>query len=283
MALFSNWKFLATLAVAIAGVVVPVWLWQADLNSKSLSIKLATRVPLQPVEKESLQGMEISVDGQRIESPYLVVLEITNDGSKPILASDFESPLVIRLSSDTYFVRARITNKTPKDIDTDISAEKTEISLKPALLNPKDSVSVTVVTAGVAPILETRARVAGIPSISIADNTIKKRNTARLIFLALAAALLAVASIVAYEGALSSKGVILRRRAAAFVALMSAFPSVLAFMTFLEELGITDFWYFFFYYMLMMIPMGLIASALNRNRSTIENAPSVGLGIKSCI
>lgn len=274
MKLISDWKFLATLAAAIAGVVVPVWLWQADLSSKSLSITLATRVSLQPVEKESLQGIEISVDGRRIENPYLVVLEITNDGSKPILASDFESPLDIRLSSDTYFVRARITNKTPKDIDTDITTDKTKISIKPALLNPKDSVSITVVTAGVAPIFETRARVVGIPSISISDNTVKTRNTTRLVFLAVSAALLAVASLVAYEGAWSSRGVLLRQRAAAFVALISAFPSVLAFMTLLEDSGITGFWHFFLYYMLMMIPTGLIASALNRKRSTLENAPS---------
>lgn len=267
MRLLGDWKFAATLAVAIAGVIVPVWLWQADLSSKSLSITLTTRVSLQPTEKESLQGLEVSVDGKRIENPYLVVFEIANDGSKPILASDFESPLDIRLASDTYFVRSRITNKTPKDIDTDVSAEKTKISLKPALLNPKDSVTVTIVTAGVAPVFETRARVAGIPSISIEDNTVKKRNTPRLIFLAVAAILLSVASSVAYDGAFSAKGIFLRRRAAVFVAFVSALPSVVALMALLEELEIFGFWYMMLYYTIMLIPTGIIASALNRKPS----------------
>lgn len=274
MRLFNDWKFAATFVVAIAGVIVPVWLWQADLSSKSLSITLTTRVPLQPTEKDSLQGMEVSVDGKRIENPYLVVLEIANDGSKPILASDFESPLDIRLTSDTYFVRSRITNKTPKDIDTDISAEKTRISLKPALLNPKDSVAVTIVTAGTAPVLETRARVAGIPSISIADNTVKKRNTARLIFYAVAAILLSVASLVVYDGAFSTSGISLRRRAAAYVAFVSSLPSVVALIMFLEELDITSFWYVILYYTLMLIPTGLIASALNRKPSDSAKAAS---------
>lgn len=274
MRLFNDWKFAATLVVAIVGVIVPVWLWQADLSSKSLSITLATRVPLQPTEKESLQGMEVSVDGKRIENPYLIVLEIANDGSKPILASDFESPLDIRLTSDTYFVRSRITHKTPKDIDTDISAEKTSISLKPALLNPKDSITVTIVTAGVAPVFETRARVAGIPSISIADNTVKKRNTAKLIFLAVAVVLLSVASSVAYEGAFSTSGIFLRQRAAAYVAFVSALPSVIALISFLEELDITGFWYVILYYTLILIPTGLIASALNHKPSGSAKAAS---------
>lgn len=274
MRLFNDWKFAATLIVAIAAAVVPVWLWQADLSSKSLAITLSTRLPLQPTEKESLQGLEVSVDGKRIENPYLVVLEISNDGSKPILASDFESPLDIRLASDTYFVRSRITSKTPKDIDTDISTEKTRISLKPTLLNPNDSVSLTIVTGGVAPILETRARVAGISSITIADNTVKKRNTARLIFLAAAAVLLSIASSVAYDGAFSKTGILLRQRAAAYVAFVSALPSVIALMTFLEEFDITGFWYFLLYYTLMMIPTGIIASALNRKQGEAEKAAS---------
>lgn len=274
MRLFNDWKFVATLIAAIAGAVVPVWLWQADLSSKSLAITLATRVPLQPTEKESLQGLEVLVDGKRVENPYLVVLEISNDGSKPILASDFESPLDIHFASDTYIIRARMTSKTPKDIDTDISTEKTRISLKPALLNPKDSVSITIVTGGVAPVLETRARVAGIPSIAIADNTVKKRNTTTLILLVTAAVLLSVASLVAYDGAFSKTGVFLRQRAAAYVAFVSALPSVIALMTFLEEFEVTGFWYFLLYYTLMMIPTGVIASALNRKRGDAEKTTS---------
>lgn len=275
MKIFGDWKFAATLFVAIAGVVVPVWLWQADLSSKSLSITLTTRVSLQPTDKESLQGMAVSVDGKSIENPYLVVIEIANDGSKPILASDFESPLDIRLASDTYFVRSRITKKEPKDIDTDISSDTTSISIKPTLLNPKDSVTVTIVTAGIAPVFETRARVAGIPSIAISDNTVKKRNTARLIFLAVAAAFLSIASSVASDGAFSKNGILLRRRAAVFVGIVCALPSVVALITLLEELELAGILNTMLFYTLMVIPAGLIASVLNRKQSESQSRPEL--------
>ena len=262
MRLLSDWKFVVSLAAAIAAVIVPVWLWQADLSSKSLAITLSTCISLQPAEKESLQGIEISFEGKRLENPHLVILEITNDGSKPILANDFESPLEIRLASETHFLHSRITEKIPKDIDTDLSIEKNRVSLKPSLLNPKDTIRVTAITDGVAPIFEAKARVVGIPSVSITDGTVKQRDKAKLIFLLLAAVFLAAASHIAYEGAIFSKGVFLRRRAAAFVALMCAFPSVAAFMTFLEEIDITSFWHFMMYYLLMSIPVGFMASAI---------------------
>lgn len=274
MRLFSDWKFVVTLVVAIAGVVVPVWLWQADLSSKSLSVAVINRVSLQPQESESLPGMEISVDGSRLLNPYLVVFEVTNDGSKPILPNDFESPLDIRLDSDTQFVRYRITRKAPKDIDTDISGDKKRISLKPALLNPKDSISISVITTGVAPTFETKARVVGIPDISITDTTTNKPTTARLISLLIASVLLSIVSMVAYGGATDSKGVLLRQRAAAFVSFVSAFPSVLAFMTFLEDIGVSSFWYFLLYYLLLMIPVSFLAAALNRKPNGTEQAPS---------
>jgi len=275
MRLLSDWKFVVTLAAAIAGVIVPVWLWQADLSSKSLAITLSTRVSLQPAEKESLQGMEISFEGKHLDNPHLVILEITNDGSKPILANDFESPLEIRLSSETHFVHSRITDRSPKDIDTDLSIEKNRVSLKPALLNPKDTIRITAITDGIAPTFEAKTRVVGIPSITITDNTVKQNNKAKLILLLIAAVFLAVASQIAYEGTIFSKGVFLRRRAAAFVALISVLPSVAAFITFLEEINITSFWQFMMYYLLMSIPVGFMASALNRKQAIPEKSSSV--------
>lgn len=203
-----------SLVVAIAAVIVPVWLWQSDLTSKFLTITISTCISLQPAEKESLQGMEISFKGKRLGNSHLVILEIINNGSKPILSNDFESPLEIRLVSETYFVSSRITEKAPKDIDTDISIEKNWLSLKPSLLNPNDKVRVTTITDGDTPIFEGKARVVGIPSISIYEDTVKKFNKVKVIFLLLAAIFLAIASHIAYEGTMFSERVFLRKRAA---------------------------------------------------------------------
>jgi len=130
-----DWKFLLTLLATVAGVAVPVWLWQADQSSKSLSIKLATRISIQPKEQGTISGVEISVDGARLVNPHLVVLEIRNNGSKPIPAADFESPVKINVVSETKLVRANITDKVPKDIEAALVSDSEGMSLKPTLLN----------------------------------------------------------------------------------------------------------------------------------------------------
>lgn len=43
-----DWKFLLTLLVTVASAVVPVWLWQADLSSKALTLTIKSAANLQP-------------------------------------------------------------------------------------------------------------------------------------------------------------------------------------------------------------------------------------------
>jgi len=270
MRIFGEWKSLITLVMTVVSVAVPVWLWQADLSSKSLSVKLVTLVPLQPKEQESIPGMEISIDGSRLEKPHLVVFQIQNNGRKPILASDFESPLDIRLESKTSIVRSGVTKKSPKDIETTIKNEQQRISLKPALLNPKDTIEITTITSGAIPLFTTKARVVGISNVSMEDSTKEKPGKTKLALLFSGSFACLVAFALMMDAMTEPKGIFVRKRAAAVVVLVTAFPGVVAFITFLDLIGIQGFWYFFLFYMILMIPAGMIASALNRKEQPRE-------------
>lgn len=131
-----DWKFVLTLLITVAGVASPAWLWQADQSSKSLSIKLATRISIQPKAQDFISGIKMPVDGSQLENPHLVVFEIRNDGSRPIPAADFESPVRIHVVSETSLVRASVTGEAPKDIEATLVSERQDMSLKPTLLNP---------------------------------------------------------------------------------------------------------------------------------------------------
>jgi hypothetical protein len=260
-----DWKFFLTLVITLAGVAAPVWLWQADQSSKSLSVKLVTRIALQPKEQESISGMEISVDGARLEKPHLVVLEIRNDGRKPIPAIDFESPVQIHLESDTSFVRASVTNQSPKDIEAILSTERQGVSLKPTLLNPGDTISITAITSGAPPIFNTKARVVGISNVVLEDGTTEKPNKIKLALLLLGSILSLIGFSLMSDAVVDPKGVHLRRRAAALVGLVIVFPGVIGLQTFLEEIGVQGFWYTMLYYLILMVPVSFMASALNRS------------------
>lgn len=269
-----DWKFFFTLLIAFAGVAVPVWLWQADQSSKSISVKLATRIALQPKEHESITGMEISVDGSRLEKPHLVVFEVRNDGSKPIPAADFESPVHIHLESETSFVRANVTGRVPKDIDATLLNEPRSVSLKPTLLNPGDIITITVITSGAPPNFNIKARVVGISNVVLEDGATERPNKIKLVLLFLGAILSLVSFSLMSDVVIDSKGVNLRRRAAAFVGLVAVFPGAIALQTFLEEIGVQGFWYFILCYTILLVPVNFMASTLNRNQKSAVQAGS---------
>jgi len=263
-----DWKFGLTLLITIAGVAVPVWLWQTDQTSKSLSVQLATRISLQPKEQDSISGIEISADGSHLEKPHLVVFEIRNNGNKPIPAADFESPVRIHLVSESSIARASISSKTPKDIEATLLTERQDVSLKPTLLNPGDSISITAITSGAAPLFEAAARIVGVTNVVLEDGTTNRPNRIKLALILCGAILSLISFSLMSDFIVSSEGVFLRRRAAAFVGIVAVFPAVIALQTFLEEMGVQDFWHLMLWYLMLMIPVSFVANALNRNPKT---------------
>ena len=178
-----DWKFFATLLAAVAGVVVPILLWQLDLSSRSLSMRLVTSIALQPETGPSVQDLQVVLDGVKLESPYLSTLELTNDGSKPISTSDFEVPFEVRLSQNQRVVRARISSTQPSAIPGSLVIDKQAVKLQPLLLNPKDSLTFAIITSGGSPTFEPHARISGISKVLYEDATTKKsgRKTAAVL------------------------------------------------------------------------------------------------------
>ena len=72
-------KYVVLFLVAIAGVGISVWLWQVDLSSRSLTVRLVSSIPLLQQEKGgALLDLELRLDGVKIDAPYLATVEISN-------------------------------------------------------------------------------------------------------------------------------------------------------------------------------------------------------------
>lgn len=127
-----DWKYVVMLLVAIAGVGISVWLWQVDLSSRSLTVRLVSSIPLLQQEKSGvLLDLELRLDGVKIDAPYLSTVEISNDGSKPIASSDFESPLALGVGADTQIIRAKVGTSTRRDLPAIVAAHKNAVKLQP--------------------------------------------------------------------------------------------------------------------------------------------------------
>jgi hypothetical protein len=182
------------------------------------------------------------LDGAPLKSPYLSTLELTNDGDKPIPQSDFESPVELRLQTGSTVVRAQATASSPKDLEAKITWEGQVVRLAPLLLNPKDSVNITVLTTGERPMFTPRARVAGVVGVTVDDVSGKAPTIRMKVTLLVAALLMLIASDMTNEGLFSRKAFVLRRRSAILITILTGVSGVALFMGFLDALGIREIW-----------------------------------------
>ncbi|OAI00155.1 hypothetical protein A1353_19635 [Methylomonas methanica] len=236
---FLNMKSL-TLVLTIISVIIPVWIWRSDLESRSLQLRVASQVNLQPDNVGSISGLQVAVDGVPLKSPYLTVLELSNDGDKPIPSADFEAPLEIRLAEGSVVARAQVTETKPKDIEASLSWETQAIKIKPLLLNPKDIVTVSVLTSGKKPEFGARARIAGISVVPIDENVGYASRSQKAVMLFFAALLLFVASDITNSGVMSSEPIRLRKRAAILVSTTTGLIGAAVFIGFLDTIGVTE-------------------------------------------
>jgi hypothetical protein len=167
-----DWKFVATIVAAIAGLAVPIVLWQSDLAAHSLTVRLLSTTALQPAA--NIQNLQISLNGQNIDSPYLSSFELINSGSKAVLTADFESPIEIAVNGAVRLVSVQTTTTVPKNIPAKLSITPTGAEIAPFLSNPKDIVVFSIITSGGKPSFEARSRIAGISEIGFEDSSAKR-------------------------------------------------------------------------------------------------------------
>jgi hypothetical protein len=236
-----DWKFVATTLLAIAGVAVPIFLWQYDLaSSRSLSVQLTSSVALQPETDSAVDGLQVTVDGTKVDSPYLSNLALTNDGSRPILASEFDSPLVVTLNSGAKIVRARVSTTKPNKIPAVVDSDEHSIRLKPLLLNPGDSLSLAVLTAGGRPTFSPAARIVGISKIAYDDNGAEENHPIRAA-IEMVVALVSVGVYMIYGVYLIYPGpVIIRRYHSLATMFACAMGGSLAFRRALQAVNLDD-------------------------------------------
>ncbi|MEB0044688.1 MULTISPECIES: hypothetical protein [unclassified Pseudomonas] len=169
-----DWKFIATTVIALA-----LGASQIDLSSRSLTVRLLATSPLQPVQ--NIQNLQISLNGQNVESPYISTIELTNTGSKPILSSEFDGALQIQMANEAKLISAEITSTTPKNIPVRVATSENKTAISPFLSNPKDSITIATITSGPRPAFEVRARIVGINEVEFEDNTVQSSSYWKLL------------------------------------------------------------------------------------------------------
>lgn len=165
-----DWKYSIALVAALAGVAVPIWIWQSDLNSRAIKLEVIAVVELDPKGPKPIDDLKLIFKDTQIKEAYLTVLQISNTGNRPILASEFESAVAINLKAPINLLKAEVIFVSPKDLKPEVVISENSAQLKPLLLNPNDRLRISILSSNGWPVVEARSRIAGIKNLTIEDS-----------------------------------------------------------------------------------------------------------------
>jgi hypothetical protein len=152
--------------VGVAAIIVAVILSRTQRRKKSLSGDLLSETALLRRQEELEGRLQIFFDSKPIKDAYLLVVKFVNDGNTPITQTDFEGPLYIRLGKEAHVLIADVSAKKRESLKPQILTEIGSISIKPLLLNPRDSFNLKAIVSQYEPkSFRIDGRIAGIEEI----------------------------------------------------------------------------------------------------------------------
>lgn len=160
--------------IGLLGALVP---WFLDLKGRSLEYEVVSQTSLLPstlpASDASLPKLSVTLHGTELKSPFVTVIRLTNNGTKPITKSEMESNIVVEFNSQASLASDPVTD--PPNLNPVVYSSSGGAEIAPLLLNPNDTITLVFIThggrPGIAPEVNVSARIAGIRSITRGSTT----------------------------------------------------------------------------------------------------------------
>ena len=123
-----------------------------------------------PIFLQSFPGTQISVNGRVLPGVYAETFGVCNCGSVPITPSDFEDSITLTFGSNELVVPSFVGTSKPDRPLLPVSATGSILEIKPVLLNPGDSMCISVLTTFSGD-PQLHAHVAGIERVEYQNST----------------------------------------------------------------------------------------------------------------
>lgn len=131
--------------IALAGIVVALLIARRQIDSVSVDYEIDSDVSLWEADEDDVMASRIQIryEDRELRHPRFIDVTVTNTGTKPVRAEDYDRPIVFQLEDNIAPVDARITEQTPDDIVENIFETQPNgvpaIAIRPRLLNPGDN------------------------------------------------------------------------------------------------------------------------------------------------
>lgn len=149
------WNFLfgndSRNAIAIAAVLVStslaISLYRKNRKTTALVYEFLAMTRLVRLQDEQSRRISLLVDGVPVRDVGLVQIRITNTGTEPIDAQDFQRPISFTVEPRARIFEAEVSNERPAGINAEVVVNDNEAIVKPTLFNSKDSIVIKLLIA----------------------------------------------------------------------------------------------------------------------------------------
>lgn len=174
----QNQKNLSIIAIVIAvlGVIVPI---AYDYLSTRSLVQFQLLSEFQLVNKQDSK-LEVTYNGEQIESASKLDFLIINNGSRPITDDQIKLAPSVTIANNSKILESKITKYEPDGIVATLSSNTDTISIAFPLLNPNDRVFFSAIVSGSDFTIKTGGRIYGINEIEFWDRTSEEANPREL-------------------------------------------------------------------------------------------------------
>ncbi len=131
---------------SIAGLVISIFsYWIGKRSSKKLSYSILMQQPLLVLPEDLKDDLQVFYNQTPLRDAHLVLIELKNSGTTPILPNDYLTPLTVNFGDSAKIISTEVISQSPHLGNVKITPEQSRVMLTPSPLNPNDSLTLRLI------------------------------------------------------------------------------------------------------------------------------------------
>lgn len=155
---------IATLLAAFIGAFVAYLIFHRKTIKKLISYQIVSNAPIATLNKSLQNRVKIEIDGKPVDNARQVVLTLRNQGNAAVKRGDYDEPMKF-IFVGSKIVGSDILETNPPELknslnhNTYIQVGIDSVELEKILLNPNDSITLTILLEGDCKLLSVGGRI----------------------------------------------------------------------------------------------------------------------------
>ena len=173
------------LAILALGGSFLIYSWQR--THRSVTYDVLSWTNLLTVGEEIAGKVQVLYEGSPAKSLTLLTIKVWNSGNQPLLVTEFERPVSFTVDKESRVLSAAVIETDPRGVEANIEAIDNTVVLKPALLNPGDSITIKLLVRDMGRTVWPDARIVGVKNVRLVRESTRPGLVAAIAGLALLA------------------------------------------------------------------------------------------------